>query len=230
MSKREDSSRGQQAEKAYLGIRERIKKGIWGPGCRLIERAVACELGMSRTPVRAAFERLFSEGLVELAPNRGAIVVSLSFEDTIEILQMREALEVLACKLAVPRLSPEALDRMRTILVEMRKAVHDNDLYRYSDLNSTFHRIILDASGSTRLVEMLDLLKTQTIRHRLTSLLTPGRARSSVLEHEAIVKGLVRSRKEGTSKYAEDAMCRHIEGLRASLLYAAQHETQHGGL
>ncbi|MEW5867592.1 MAG: hypothetical protein AB1774_12175, partial [Bacillota bacterium] len=69
-----------------------------------------------------------------------------------------------------------------------------------------------------------------TIRHRLTSLLTPGRARSSVLEHEAILKGLVRSRKEGTSKYAEHAMRRHLEGLRASLLYAVQHEAQLGGL
>jgi len=226
----ERSSRGQQAEKAYLEIRERIKKGIWGPGYRLVERTVAYELGVSRTPVRAAFERLFSEGLVELVPNRGAVVVSLSLEDAIEILQMREALEVLACRLAVPRLSPEALDRLKAVLAEMRKAVRDNDLYRYSDLNSTFHRIILDASGSKRLAEVLDLLKTQTIRHRLTSLLTPGRARSSVLEHEAILKGLVRSRKEGTSKYAEDAMRRHLEGLRASLLYAVQHEAQLGGL
>lgn len=224
------SSRGQQAEKAYLEIRERIKRGIWGPGYRLVERTVADELGVSRTPVRAAFERLFSEGLVELIPNRGAVVVNLSLEDAIEILQMREALEVLACKLAVPRLTDEALEQLRAILVEMKKAVHDNDLYRYSDLNGAFHRIIVDASGSRRLAETLDLLKTQTVRHRLTSLLTPGRARNSVAEHEAIVRGLVRSRKAGTSRYAEEAMRRHIEGLLASLLYAAQHRAQSGSL
>lgn len=224
------SSRGQQAEKAYLEIRERIKRGIWGPGYRLVERTVADELGVSRTPVRAAFERLFSEGLVELIPNRGAVVVNLSLEDAIEILQMREALEVLACKLAVPRLTDEALEQLRAILVEMKKAVHDNDLYRYSDLNGAFHRIIVDASGSRRLAETLDLLKTQTVRHRLTSLLTPGRARNSVAEHEAIVRGLVRSRKAGTSRYAEEAMRRHIEGLLASLFYAAQHRAQSGSL
>jgi len=222
------SSRGQQAEKAYLEIRERIKRGIWGPGYRLVERTVAEELGVSRTPVRAALERLFSEGLVKLIPNRGAVVVNLSLEDAIEILQMREALEVLACKLAVPRLTDEALEQLRAILVEMKKAVHDNDLYRYSDLNGVFHRIIVDATGSRRLAEMLDLLKTQTVRHRLTSLLTPGRARNSVAEHQAIVRGLVRSRKAGTSRYAEEAMRRHIEGLLASLLYAAQHSVRSG--
>lgn len=180
--------------------------------------------------MRAAFERLFSEGLVDLVPNRGAVVVNLSLEDAIEILQMREALEVLACRLAVPRLTDDAMNRLTAILVEMKKAVHDNDLYRYSDLNGAFHRIIVDASGSKRLAEMLDLLKTQTVRHRLTSLLTPGRARNSVAEHEAIVRELVRSRKEGTSKYAEEAMRRHIDGLLASLLYAAQRTAQPGGL
>ncbi|MGE5585889.1 MAG: GntR family transcriptional regulator [Bacillota bacterium] len=226
----DNSSRGQQAEKAYLEIRERIKRGIWGPGYRLVERTVAEELGVSRTPVRAAFERLFSEGLVELVPNRGAVVVNISLEDAIEILQMREVLEVLACKLAVPRLTADDLDRLRAILVEMKKAVHDNDVYRYSDLNGAFHRIIVDASGSRRLAEMLDLLKTQTVRHRLTSLLTPGRARNSVSEHEAIVRELVRSQREGTSRHAEEAMRRHVQGLVASLLYAAQHSAQAGSL
>lgn len=224
------SSRGQQAEKAYIEIRDRIKKGIWGPGYRLVERTVAEELGVSRTPVRAAFERLFSEGLVELVPNRGAVVVNLSTEDAIEILQMREALEVLACRLAVPRLTDKDLERLKGILVEMKKAVHDNDLFRYSDLNGAFHRIIVDASGSRRLAETLDLLKTQTVRHRLTSLLTPGRARSSLAEHEAILRGLTRSRKTGTSRYAEEAMRRHIEGLLASLLYTAQRGGESTGL
>ncbi|MCR4402040.1 MAG: GntR family transcriptional regulator [Firmicutes bacterium] len=230
MSKECDASnRGQQAEKAYLEIRDRIKKGIWGPGYRLVERTVAEELGMSRTPVRAAFERLFSEGLVELVPNRGAVVVNLSPEDAIEILQMRQALEVLACRLAVPRLTDDAMKRLAEILVEMEKAVDENDLYRYSDLNGVFHRIIVDASGSKRLAETLDLLKTQTVRHRLTSLLTPGRARNSVAEHEAIVRELARSRKEGTSIYAEEAMRQHIDGLLAGLLYAAQRTTEQGG-
>jgi len=226
MSKECDSSsRGQQAEKAYLEIRDRIKTGIWGPGYRLVERSVAEELGVSRTPVRAAFERLFSEGLVELVPNRGAVVVNLSTEEAIEILQMREALEVLACRLAVPRLTDEDLDRLEAILLEMKKAVNEHDLYRYSDLNGAFHRIIVEASGSKRLAETLDLLKTQTVRHRLTSLLTPGRACNSVAEHEAIIRGLARSRKSRTPKYAEEAMRRHMEGLLASLLYTKQQGT-----
>ncbi len=229
-SRSEHSRRGQQAEKAYTEIRERIRKGIWGPGFRLVERTVASELGVSRTPVRSAFERLFSEGLVELVPNKGAVVMNVSVEEAIEILQMREALEVLACRLAAPRLSKEALDRLGAALADMKKAVRDNDLYTYSELNGEFHRIILDASGSRRLVEMLDLLKAQVVRHRLTSLLTPGRARSSVMEHEAILKGLVRSQETGSSKCAEDAMRRHLEGLRASLLYAVEHSAQLGGI
>lgn len=195
-----------------------------GPGVRLIEREIADELDVSRTPVRAAFERLFSEGVLELVPNKGAIVADISIDDMLEILQIREALEILACSLAVPRLSPEEIRELEEMLVEMKKAVGENDLYYYSDLNNRFHQVFIEASGNRRLGRMLEALKTQMVRYRMTSLLSPGRVPSSITEHEALVKAVIRSQMENTPKHVEQAMQEHLDGLRKAVLYAARRE------
>jgi len=217
------SGRGCQADRVYQELLLRITTGIWGSGFRLVERAIADELNVSRTPVRAAFERLFSEGLVELVPNKGAIVADVSIAAMLEILQIREALEMLACRLAVPRLSPDEIRELEGRLGEMKKAVGENDLYYYSDLNNRFHQVFIEASGNRRLGRMLEALKTQMVRYRMTSLLSPGRVPSSIAEHEALVKAVIRSQMERTPKYVEQAMQEHLDGLGKAIIYAARY-------
>lgn len=218
------SRRGCQADRVYREILKRITTGVWGAGVRLIEREIANELNVSRTPVRAAFERLFSEGVLELVPNKGAVVADVSVDDLLEILEIRRALEALTCSLAVSRLSSEEVKELEEILTEMKKAVAENDLYRYSDLNNRFHHILVSASGNRRLAKILETLKTQMVRYRITSLLCPGRVANSIAEHEALVKAVIRSQTENTPKYAEHAVQEHLDGLREAILFAARRD------
>src|SRR6266478_1264515 len=106
-------------QRAHDHLREEILAGRLQPGTELAEVALSEQLGVSRGPIREAIGRLAAEGLVTVRPRRGAIVRSLSPEELIESYQVREALEVLAVRLAVPRMTgadladlDELVDRM----------------------------------------------------------------------------------------------------------------------
>ena len=90
-------------QRVHERLREQILSGKLEPGAELAEVALSEQLGVSRGPVREALGRLASEGLVTVRPRRGAVVRSLSTEEFLELYQVREALERMAVKLAVPR-------------------------------------------------------------------------------------------------------------------------------
>src|SRR5947209_16259053 len=89
------------------------------PGTELSEVALSRELGVSRGPLREAIGRLAAEGLVTVRPRRGAVVRSLSEEEFLELYQVREALEGMAVKLAVPRLSEEDFEALAALNAAM---------------------------------------------------------------------------------------------------------------
>src|ERR687891_2622435 len=86
---------------------------------RVLFRSLAESFGVSRGPVREALSRLASEGLVTLVPRRGAEVTRLTREEFLDAYQVREALETLAIRLAVPRIDAEVLERLRELHQEM---------------------------------------------------------------------------------------------------------------
>lgn len=176
---------------------------------------------MSRTPVRAALERLASDGLVEMSPNKGAAVANMSLEQSIEVLRIRQALEELACRLAAEHMTEDDISRLRELVALMEKCVDIGDLYEYSRLNNEFHQSIARASRSARLAELVDLMKASTMRQRIVSLLTPGRTKQSLEEHRRIVDALEDSIESGDSTIAEEAMRAHLQGMLQSLMWSA---------
>src|SRR6476646_10902876 len=109
-------------QRVYDHLRAEILSGRLGPGAELAEVALAEQLGVSRGPIREAIGRLASEGLVTVRPRRGAVVSSLSKEEFLELYQVREALELMAVKLAVPRLGDEDVAALEGLVERM--AVH----------------------------------------------------------------------------------------------------------
>src|SRR5919198_367881 len=103
-------------QRVHQHLREEIISGSLTPGAELSEVALAESLGVSRGPIREAIGRLASEGLVTVRPRRGAVVSSLSTEEFIELYQVREALELLAVKLAVPRLRPDDITTLQSLI------------------------------------------------------------------------------------------------------------------
>src|ERR671922_1019181 len=105
--------------KALLAIRELILEGVLAPGKRISELSVAERTGISRTPIRAALQRLEEEGLVETIPSGGFAVKSFSQQDVFDAIEIRGTLEGLAARLAAERGSAARLGPLRACLQEL---------------------------------------------------------------------------------------------------------------
>jgi DNA-binding GntR family transcriptional regulator len=146
------------ADVAYQALRQMILAGDAGAGARLGETEMAELLGLSRTPVREALQRLDSDGLVELMPHRGARVVSWTPGDLEEIFELRGQLEPYGAARAARRgLSPEVLAQLDGLCGQMEACADARDFPRLAELNSRLHGAVIAGSGNGRLA---DLVKT----------------------------------------------------------------------
>jgi DNA-binding GntR family transcriptional regulator len=139
-------------------IRSRIFAGELRPGARLIERDLADTFEVSRFPVREALRALQNEGLVEHLPSRGMVVKTLNRQEVIELFDIREALEVLAARLAAGRAAQGSFDGLRRLVGESRAALDVGDLNAAHEANSGFHDEIIAMSGNALLESMLEPL------------------------------------------------------------------------
>jgi len=149
------------ASRVFERLRRLILDGEYGPDERLIEEQLAERLGVSRTPIRQALTMLKSEGLVELIPNRGAVVCSFGVDEVWDIYDLRAVLEGHAARRAAARVEAGELDRMRELADEMEGlcerefAGRDEEIRLLVALNNEFHGIILTASRNQRLERLL---------------------------------------------------------------------------
>jgi len=174
-------------ERVYLHLREEILAGGIVPGTVLQEVPLAESLGVSRGPLREALGDLAAEGLVTITPRRGAVVTQLSKGEFLEAYQVREVLEELAARLAVPSITPLELDRMEGAIARMHEAASRRDLDLFFDANLAFHGVLMEASRNRKLVEVHGRLITQMAPYRRPSARLRGNIESSIAEHRAIL-------------------------------------------
>ncbi len=141
-------------QRVYDHLRAEILSGRLEPGAELAEVALSEQLGVSRGPLREAIGRLASEGLVTVRPRRGAVVRSLSKEEFLELYQVREALEMLAVRLAVPRLGPEDVAVLEGLVERMAAHAERDEVAEFFEGNSAFHVRLFEASGNAKLLEL----------------------------------------------------------------------------
>ena len=210
-------------QRVYDHLRAEILAGRLEPGTELAEVALAEQLGVSRGPLREAIGRLATEGLVTVRPRRGAVVTPLSKEEFLELYQVREALERMAVKLAVPLLQPDDIAALQALIDEMAARADRNDVAAFFEANAAFHARLVDASGNKRLRDLYRQLLDQLGRYRRQSLQLRGNLQRSVAEHAAIL----RAAKRGDAERAAHLMSEHIRvpqrGLKA--LAAAEAES-----
>jgi DNA-binding GntR family transcriptional regulator len=206
--------RGDRVTLAYQRLRELIVSGRLAPGARIIETTVAGRLGVSRTPVRAALQRLQQEGYVMVAsPGQQSrmSVAPLTQEDARELFGMVSAVEGLAVNWAARH--PEA--RRRQIAVELRQvnetlleasSSRSRDVNRVFELDKEFHRKCVEAGAGPRLLALHDSFKPQSERYgRIYSSALIDEMPMSVDEHEAVIAGI----EAGDGEAAEQAMRRN---------------------
>jgi DNA-binding GntR family transcriptional regulator len=193
-------------ERVHDHLREEILSNRLPAGTELQEVALSKELGVSRGPIRESLGRLAAEGLVTVRPRRGAVVRSLSKREFTEAYQVREALEMMAVRLAVPRLTEDDLARLQELIDEMQEAADREEVERFFDANAAFHGRLFEASGNRMLQEAYRGLLVQIGRYRLRSLSLRGNLHRSVSEHRAIL----RAARRGDTARAEHLMSEHV--------------------
>lgn len=139
-------------------LRDLIIEGHLPPGTPLRLQALASRLGVSVMPVREALRLLEAERLVAVSPHRGATVLQVSSDEVEEIYVMRAALERLAARVAMTRISADAIRSLRSQFEAMAAAAADEDLDRFSVEDRRFHRLLYAAAGREGLyARILDL-------------------------------------------------------------------------
>jgi DNA-binding GntR family transcriptional regulator len=137
-------------------LREAIISGRFKAGQRLIEDALAEEYGVSRVPVREALRRLETEGFVTLTPYRGATVSTESVPDSLELMQVRRGLEVMAARLAAEKRGGEVAAELAAVVERGREAAHSHRVEALPPLIMEFHEMVARASGNHQLQLTID--------------------------------------------------------------------------
>jgi DNA-binding GntR family transcriptional regulator len=181
---------------------------------RLSDVALAEQLGMSRTPVRQALERLVQEGLVRSDPRRGFWTCTFTAQDIHEIYDLRGALEVLALRLAVPRLSQEDLQAHLEALYAVRVELDTHPVLRFIQIDIRFHMLITRASGNERLIHSLSLLRSQLSMFQMQDTFYPSRMEIALNDHEQILMALL----AGQVDEAVNCLARHIQHAKEGVL------------
>jgi DNA-binding GntR family transcriptional regulator len=197
---------------------ERILSGHYAPGERLVEIRIAQELGVSQAPVREALRDLESVRFVESVPFRGARVRAVSDAELIEVYPIRGALEEVAAREAAKRLAGDvtALD------AELRAMAKARDLREQVEHDVRFHRLIVEASGNSRLIEIWASLQVEA-RTTITALRTGLTPREAAEMHQPIVDALRRRDSRGAGR----AIRSHVE--RFGRMLANRSRAEGGG-
>lgn len=177
-------------QRVHRVLSDEILSNRLPPGTVLQEVTLARSLGVSRGPVREAIGRLASEGLVHVRPRRGAVVASLTREEFLEAYQVREALEVMAIRLAVGRFTDEGIAELERLTAEMQQRAEQGDVDRFFEANAAFHAAIVEASGNRKLRDVYRRVVGQMGRYEMRSLALRGTLRRSIQEHRAIVRAI----------------------------------------
>lgn len=173
-------------------LRDMIVQDVLVPGQRIRERSLAEQLEVSRTPLREALKVLATEGLVELSPNRGALVAKSSPEEVHDMLQVLGVLEGLAGELACAQASQDQIDEIQALHYEMLACYARKDRLGYFKLNQKIHQAIVAASGNLSLTETHARLNAQLYRFRFQSNLRNTTWPTAIAEHETIMEALMR--------------------------------------
>ncbi len=171
-------------------IREGILRGSFPLGSRLDQQVLASQLGVSIIPIREGLRALEAEGLVHIMPRRGAYVAELSVPELAEIGWIRERLEELAVRLAVPNLTPATLSRLGKLNERMRRLAPSAHPEQWFEMNRKWHFIIYDCAKAWLLVDMIRTLWDRSRLYRMNRMsLEENRARA-VEEHDDLLRHL----------------------------------------
>ena len=191
---------GPEQRDAYTLILAAIDQGALAPGQRLVETELAKRLGMSRTPVREALQRLEAHGVVA-REGRSLRVATLDHDQLGQLYEVRSHVEGLAAKLAARHAAPEEVTLLRQMVEDDRARV--DDPLALAQSNRRFHSLLHRASHNRYLTQMLASMRRSLVLLSSSTLVRPGRGTTSVDEHHQIVAA-IEARDEAAAQAAAE--------------------------
>ncbi len=202
----------------YQKLREGILSGQYKRGTALTELGLSSQLGVSRTPVREAICQLQLDGLVTLTPNKSVVVRGFDDQDILDLYEIRHQVETLAAAKAASNMTSEQRQQIQEVFRQQQEVTEKQDFQLLQQIDSDFHRLIFIGSGSDMLQNLLSTLGVYTHQARLSSLVTPGRSRQVLVEHERIMTAIL----DHNSETARLAMQDHIANAAAKFKTVSQ--------
>jgi DNA-binding GntR family transcriptional regulator len=204
-------------ERAYGAIKDSLLSYKYQPGFRLVERDLAEQLKMSRTPVRRALLQLENEGYLERLTNRGFCVRVPSREEVLNLLDVRAAIESMAAYRAATHRTDAHVVALENTIAAMRETAPGHDLLAYYRLSGDLHESIFDAADNPELASFCTHINAQSSSCHFSTLLLPGRLGQSITEHETIVRHIVARHQEKAAQCMRD----HVFSVKSLI---ASHE------
>jgi DNA-binding GntR family transcriptional regulator len=195
---------------AYNSIKEYILEGRLDESSRLTEEFLSTQLGISKSPIREALNRLETEGLIRIEPRKGAYLRRLSTEEVSDLYDLREALETHVVRTA--KLSPAVLAELHHSLKRQRAFLKANDRTHYIEEDVHFHAELAQATGNAHLCAVLENIQNQIWLSRRNSYDLSSSTAPDY--HGTIVDAL----EAGNREQAEAAMRDHIQNVGRRLL------------
>lgn len=195
-------------ERAYDHIKRGLLNSEYPPGSFLSERQLAEELGMSKTPVKSALERLESEGYIAVSPQQGIVVRELSVHEIADLYEIRVALEAYCLRTLAGNLNPVQIAQLRENLQAQTRLRGSADVVKRVQLDTAFHVLFMEFLGNQEVLRAFVQLRDK-LRRVLTQVfrLSPVRLDSSCEEHATIAAAVI----DGDGARAANLIVRHLE-------------------
>jgi len=200
------------SEEAYHQIKEKIITLDLAPSSVINEQALMKNLGLGRTPIREALQRLDAEGLVHIVPRRGMFVTDISITDLQEIFEVRIVMAGFCARLAARRITPEQIAQLEAVLRDLEQ-VQGGDSIALMEIDKRFQRVLYQAAGNKFLTDALERLYDSGLRlwhlvlHRL------GDVRDAIEQHREVLEAL----KARDEKMAESLIQQHIADFQNAI-------------
>lgn len=202
------------SDQAFETLKQRVLQGELPPGQLISERQMARELGMSKTPVRAALARLQSEGLVTISPQRGVVVNAMDVAQIADCFELRRVLEPYVVRRLAGRLTPAQVDQLHRHIAQLTDAVACGDAATSTDLDLELHLSFARMLGNAEIARVMSQLRDK-MRLSIATVLrqAPDRLHQGHKEHEKIVQAII----VGNGREAALRIHRHLKRGKRSL-------------
>lgn len=204
----------------YKRVKNLIVTKVLPAGQKIVQDELSRQLGVSRTPLIKALQRLEAEFLVESIPRRGIFVKDISAEELIDAFECREALESVSARRAATRITDAQITQLRAIFIPLQNQEGQFDSVQYVDADMQFHKLIGEISGN-RIIARLEILGNL---ERITQLRINRLPEETLEEHLAIIEALAMRDPDE----AERLMHAHLRRTRDSVARDAESRAPHG--